>query len=715
MKKIYIIFFFCFFSKSVFSDTSFIFSNNLKESYLGNYLYILEDKTNQLSFADIQKSTNFKKSTTNVPKLGSTASTIWIKLIVKNHYNIEHLILDLTAPLIDKVDFFSPSSEGNEYTITKLGQYKPFNERKYKHPSYLFDIYIPYGTSKIYYLKISSNDPIEVPIKIITPTELFKSLTQQNFFFGLYIGLMIIMILYNLFVYFTVRDKSYLYYVFYILSVTLTQATFQGYTFKFIWPNIPQLETQSIMLCSIFVGFASVEFLRVFLNTKTLIPKFDKVFLVAYLLYAISIIVVLTGFYRESWALITTIVTPLSIYMLFVGIKLARQGSRTATFFTLAWSIFLIGVFIHAFKDFGILPYNYFTKYTMPVGSAIETVLLSFALADKINIYRKETEESQKKALEALKENERIIKEQNIILEKKVEERTHELSESNLSLNTALKDLKQAQAKLVDAEKMASLGQLTAGIAHEINNPINFVSSNITPLRRDVDDIIQIINKYEEIINLSNEREKFSEVEKLRKELDYDYLVNELNTLLKGMADGANRTIEIVRGLKNFSKLDESDLKLANINEGIESTLTILQSTFRDKVKVNLELSEIPEIECYAGKLNQVFMNIINNAVQAVAEVHKETKTGEVTIKTYQKENKVIISIKDNGVGMSEEVKQHIFEPFFTTKKVGEGTGLGLSIVFSIIELHKGELTVESEPGKGTEFIISLPITQSQT
>jgi signal transduction histidine kinase len=401
-----------------------------------------------------------------------------------------------------------------------------------------------------------------------------------------------------------------------------------------------------------------------------------------------------------------------SLLTIYVAYRIGKQGYRPAYYFLVAWTIFLLSVVIFVLKNFNILPYNNMTYYSLQVGSALEVTLLSFALANKINIYRKEKEESQLEALRVSQENERIIREQNVMLEVKVEERTRALNQSNLDLNLALTDLKNAQTQLVDAEKMASLGQLTAGIAHEINNPINFVSSNIKPLRRDIEDIQDLITKYEELVDKHSLSEQFDEVAKLKKELDYDYLKHEIDVLLKGMADGAGRTVEIVKGLKSFSRLDESDLKYANVNEGIDSTLIILSSTFRGKINMVKELGQIPEIECFAGKLNQVFMNIINNAAQAVLAIHSNDDEGKVIIRTQNNGDNISIHIIDNGTGMSEEVRSKIFDPFFTTKKAGEGTGLGLSIVYSIIELHKGSIEVKSTLGVGTEFIITLPLNQ---
>ncbi|NCP46600.1 MAG: GHKL domain-containing protein, partial [Flavobacteriales bacterium] len=366
-----------------------------------------------------------------------------------------------------------------------------------------------------------------------------------------------------------------------------------------------------------------------------------------------------------------------------------------AKYFLIAWSVFLIGIFLWVLKDIGVLPYNNLTNNFMQIGSGIETVLLSFALAARINIYKKER-------LEAIAEKERLVREQNIVLEQQVVERTK-------SLNETLDNLKQTQSQLVEAEKMASLGQLTAGIAHEVNNPINFITSNIYPLREDIKDIKAILNKYAEINTSSNLTEKLEEIEHLKEELQYDYLLNELDGIIHGIEDGAMRTAEIVSGLRNFSRLDESDLKLADINEGINSTLLLLKSKIGD-VKLIKKLENLPQIECYPGKINQLVLNIVDNAIFAIKEKGIPLTEGEIEVKTVAKENEVVLTIKDNGVGMNEQTKQKIFDPFFTTKDVGEGTGLGLSIVFGIIKKHNATIEITSELGIGTEFKISLPI-----
>ncbi len=285
----------------------------------------------------------------------------------------------------------------------------------------------------------------------------------------------------------------------------------------------------------------------------------------------------------------------------------------------------------------------------------------------------------------------------------RMEQQAAELQAKNSALQRTMQQLQQTQTQLVQSEKMASLGQLTAGVAHEINNPINFIASNVNPLKRDLADLFAVITQYDIVVQQNKLEAVFAEVEALKQQLHYTVVVDEIDHLLEGIAEGARRTTEIVRGLRNFSRLDEEGQKLASINQGLEATLLMLKNQLKNRVEVLKDFQDFPDILCYPGKLNQAFLNILANASQAI------TGAGKIFIKTSYDGEIVTVSIRDTGKGMSNEVKQRIFEPFFTTKDVGEGTGLGLSITYGIIEDHDGNLEVYSEPGKGTEFVITLP------
>jgi signal transduction histidine kinase len=283
-----------------------------------------------------------------------------------------------------------------------------------------------------------------------------------------------------------------------------------------------------------------------------------------------------------------------------------------------------------------------------------------------------------------------------------------DLEHQTTELNQTLKHLTQAQTQLVQSEKMASLGQVTAGVAHELNNPLNFISTSVKPLRRNMEDLIAVLEKYETLVREHQCSGVHHEIEALKASLDYTYMLKETQDLLKGIYEGASRSEHIVKDLRTFSRMDENEFKPVNIHEGIDSTLLLLGNKMKDRITVHKDYGEIPPVECLPGKLNQVFMNILTNSILAIED------KGEIHIETKSLDDLVRISIKDSGRGMPPEIMEHIFEPFFTTRPVGKGTGLGLSISYSIIEEHLGTIQVDSVPGEGTEFVITIPISRNE-
>ncbi|MEI7839595.1 MAG: ATP-binding protein [Methylococcaceae bacterium] len=288
---------------------------------------------------------------------------------------------------------------------------------------------------------------------------------------------------------------------------------------------------------------------------------------------------------------------------------------------------------------------------------------------------------------------EKELEDLNQNLENQVIERTAQLQET-------LQKLKSAQTQLVQSEKMASLGQLVAGIAHEINNPIGAIYANMPPLKEYIEDIEGTVEFAQSCLDASG-------VEKLDEhmaQIDYTFVIEDLAKLLNSQKQAADRIRNIVLSLRNFSRLDQGEIKMVRLEEGLDSTLQMLQHHYKSRITIEKDYALNEMVECYAGELNQVFMNILANAIQAIPD------KGCIIITTAKVNNQAVISIADNGVGMLNNVKEKIFDPFFTTKEVGEGTGLGLSISYGIIEKHHGSLTVESELNQGTRFIIAIPL-----
>ena len=558
---------------------------------------------------------------------------------------------------------------------------------------------------------IKSNELFVAPLNIQTLRETEDMLTNRSLILGLYSGALLIMFIYNLFLYFSVRDRSYFFYVFYILFTWLTQISVQGFASKYLWPDNPWLHQYSVTVFSIIALLFGLAFTISFLNTRTFVPRFHKALQVIFGLTALSLAFSFSSYFYLVFAVMQLLTFLSCIIALWIATYVYYKIKfKPAGYYLLAWTILVIGILLFIGKDYQLIPYNNTSIYILQITSVIEATLLSFALADKINIFKKEKEDSQAEALRVLTENEKLIREQNTLLEIKVKERTEALENTNDTLSVTLTNLKEAQSQLVDAEKMAGLGQLTAGIAHEINNPINFVTSNIRPLNLDINDLNEVIAKYEQIDINKDIPAQLGEIEAFKKRIDINIVRDEIKSLLSGIEEGAKRTAEIIRSLKNFSRLDENDMKPVDLVEGLDSTLVLIRSTFPQNLSIVKDYQVIPAVECMPGKINQVFMNLITNAVQAIKSKTDQNEEQFITLKTWQEGNTVKISVKDSGTGMSDEVKQKIFEPFFTTKDVGEGTGLGLSIVFRIIENHKGSIDVITKVNQGTEFIITLPI-----
>lgn len=373
---------------------------------------------------------------------------------------------------------------------------------------------------------------------------------------------------------------------------------------------------------------------------------------------------------------------------LFITIREAIAGNKEVKLFISAFAVYAVTGLHDILIGIGVLPKWYWLSQW---GALIFVLTLAYIVErrfaeahDQLQLYSRELEIKSKK-----------LDKYSQVLEQKVAERTQDLNHKNHELESTLNELQKMQHQLIMQEKMASLGNLVAGVAHEVNNPIGAVKSSAHVLTRCIEKIRDALTHGKSLEEIKNDSE-------FQKTLS---MLQENNKVINTAGE---RVSEIVLSLKNFARLDEAEFQLVDIHEGIDTTLTLVEHELKNRIEVIKEYGNIPKIHCYPNQLNQVFMNMLINAAHAIKD------GGTIKIKTYLKDSFVYVEVSDSGRGISKKNLNKIFDPGFTTKSMGVGTGLGLSISYNIIQKHNGEIKVESEEGKGTTFTIMLPVKQAE-
>lgn len=661
-------------------------------------IFHLKDESGRLTVQDVMNSEMLQELPQGVPNFGIQKGNFWFALTLSNISN-ENLFLEIAHPVLNEVRFYDLAENGNIPIVD--GQNVPFSKKSSDFTNIVFDLNLPPNATKTYYFQLRSKTHMQFPVFIGGKESMRKANHTIQLISFLFMGVMGAMLLYNLAIYFIVKDSSYLYYVLFVLVIAIVQLVPKGIAHQFFWPESSGLANASMFLSPALSGYTSVLFFMSFLKVKLYAPKLHKLLYAFIGVYAIGLLLFLFKKYDVSYGVLDATSLIISAIMLIGTVIIYRKGNKSALFFLIAWSIFLAGVVVYVLKEAAVLPHNNITNYTMFVGAGIETVLLSIGLANRINVLKKEKEEAQLKEFEALQRTEKLIREQNVILDEKVKERTSEL-------NKALDSVKKAQNKLIETEKMASIGQLTAGIAHEINNPVNYITSSIGSLERDLKEVLSVVDSYESITK-ENIVDKLEEIERLKKEIEYDYLnKEEIPMLLEGIQEGASRTAEIVASLRTFSSNDTDTKSKIDITTGIDSTLTLLSNKLDDiSVEADIQINEA--VYCYPGKLNQAFMNILANSIDAIRERQNISPIeGKIEITAHLVKDKVTVIIKDNGIGMDAETIKKVFDPFYTSKEVGSGMGLGMALTYSYIKLHEGDIAIKSKVNEGTETTITF-------
>ncbi len=665
------------------------YNNNNQVVDIGKYARYHIDSQDSISLSQIQLLPDgaFQKSKTEIMNFGNTIASIDLKLIVKN-LTTEQLYLSFENNELQYIEVMTIDESGNQL-IQQGGIFNTISNKYFQRGNTILKI----GTKPIQiFMKVKTHSSFYLPINLSSLPSLMNQNYKLDVFKGITFGIMLAMCLYNLFIFFLVRDRLYLYYCIYVLAGIWTYSHLNGLWY-FTWSDYPFLNRfLGIQLFALSAALFSFRFL----NTKEVTPRLYKIMNVMIILIVISIPVEYLDIQPLTNNFLQFYVSLCAVVLFSAGVSAYYQGNKSAKYFILAWMFFLAGTIITLLIFTGWLPYNFWTFNASLIGACFENLFLSFALANKINIYREETAKAQLLALQRLEDNERLIIEQNKILEEKVLDRTNELE-------TSLNVLKATQAQLIQSEKLASLGELTAGIAHEIQNPLNFVN-NFSELS------VDIVNDLKD------------EMSKPQKDNEYiEELFTDLSSNQQKINHHGKRASSIVKGMLEHSREKTADKELIDINKLVDEYIRLSYHGLRAKDKsfnadIKLELDEsIVKINAIPQDLGRVLLNLFNNAFYAVKDKKNNSNDAgyqpTVTVSTEINNDEVMIRIKDNGTGMPENVRDKVFQPFFTTKPTGSGTGLGLSISYDIITKdHGGKLEVESTLGVCTIFIIKLPL-----
>jgi two-component system, NtrC family, sensor kinase len=658
---------------------------------IGQDLIYYNDSTNNKAIKDVialKEIGSFKPISNKIFRYPSSKGDHWFYFDLENPHG-HKLLLEINQAILSDIQLYSKAKNGS-WEASKGGYNIPWHEKSSKEHAHSFSL--DPNTSQ-YFLKVRpSFHPMEFKIWEEEKYEIFSVINK--ILQSIIIGLMLFVILYNIFMYFTVKRREYLVYVLLVLGYLLFSLTTSGYLSYFI-PNANL--TIVFKWLPIILQPLGLYYTFIFLNVDKYpdLHKWTK-----YVLYYLFSYWIwsnfLSDFIVENLNQANAMVG-MSV-MIYIGWYIGKKGDRLGYYFGLAYlMMFIFGALETSYLQFGWPSYNFGISH-ISIAFLLEVIILSYLLTKRLEWENKaavqEREEAQLKLINSTIEQERLVRDQNMILEKEVNLRTQQLQKS-------IDDLKITQNQLIQSEKMASLGELTAGIAHEIRNPLNFIN-NFSEVSK------ELIDEMKDEIDRGN----FNDVKGI---------ADMMSQNLEKITHHGKRADSIVNGMLQHSRKNNGDREVTDINALCDEYLRLAFHGFKAKDRsftaaFETELDpNLPKIKVVTQDIGRVILNIINNAFYAVnekAHAHPENYNPKVVVKTQVINSAFVqITIADNGNGIPDKIKDKIFQPFFTTKPTGQGTGLGLSLSYDIIHVgHNGEMKVESDYGKGTEFVIKLPI-----
>lgn len=649
---------------------------------LGSQLAFYEDTSKILTIADVSQphfESHFQSSNDAIPSFGHSTTPYWVKLVIENRSVSSHIwLLELAYPPAQRIDVYIQRQNG-QWQHMDGGMAKSGTSPKFSHRNHIFELDLTQNEVMTVYLRQGGENSKMFPLNLWRADKFAEMVSLEYAILGVYFGIMLAMALYNAFIFFTVRESSYAWYVLFLISYSTFVLVFQGIGAQFFWRSQVAWASPASGLLAILFGQL---FTMSFIQTKKLSLKIHRSLRVLNIWLVFVIACTIFGNYYASVILALVTVIFAGCYLISVGAYAVIKGNKPARYYLIAWVALLISIVVVGFRGLGFLPTNLLTEYSYLVGSALETILLSLALAARLNTLKEEKEAAQ---TEINRQLERYSQD----LENTVMERTAALV--------------SAQKKLIIQEKINLLGVLSAGVSHEINTPNNVVNSSLHILKEELLEL----QKY--IYSLLAESEDEGKAQAQQEiENAFKHYFDEIDEQLNLTIVGSQKINEIVMALRVVTRLNDDEHITMDVTDGIANTIKLIPPGLKDDIEFVMDIVDPVVIDCCAAELNQAFLNLIINACQAL---HLEQRRdGRVCIRSIKTSEHFIVTVEDNGPGMSADVLEKAFDPFFTTREVGDGSGLGLTSTRDIVHKHGGDVELHSVTGEGTRVTVYLPV-----
>jgi len=655
----------------------------------GRQLELLWDHDRKLTIADIQAGkydAQFMESDKDSPGFGFTDSVLWARFSIKNTMQrpVEYY-LETKYPLLDRLELYIPAADGT-FQVTITGDRFPFQTRAIQYRNSIFPLSLAPLEQKTIYLRCETTSSLNLPLTLHSPANLIAEISREQTLLGIYYGILLVMMIYNLFIYLGLKDNTYLYYVLFVFTYMLFQLSLNGMAFQYFWPESIWWANNCTPFFIFLAYIFGTQFTRKILNTPKNAPRMDGILLACLFFSVIGGILTLFLGYHLSIRL-ATLMSLTVIALMAAGFICMFNGYRPARYYAIAWSVSLLGITVYALKTFGILPHNFITHWGIQIGSAWEVILLSMGLADRFHLMKQEKEQLQTQhALELGQAHQTLEKsflELELFknsLEKLVEKRTEDLNQINKNLAREVLDRQRAEQRAEAASKAKS--QFLASMSHEIRTPMNA------------------------ILGMAKMAAKSAEAPRMQQ-------------YLKIIQDSGMSLVHLISDILDFSKIEAGRLDLEftpfDLQENLDALVDLFARQIGEKgieLIVSVERTVPSALVGDPLRLRQILVNLINNACkftergEIVVRVSHEKSAGEKTTLKF--------SVRDSGSGINHDQIRKLFEEYTqadnSITRLYGGTGLGLAISKQLVNLMGGEISAESEPGKGSTFHFTVEV-----